>query len=209
VIEERSHNGMGWALFSEASSGAFSTREHRYRLARALTPAAVGYPRRSALDDGLVRIVFVMLNPSTADAFKVDPTVLRCVKFAQSWGGDVLEVVNLFAFRSPYPADLYHVADRGDGPANDAQIVAACTGAVKVIAAWGAHPITQLGFTPRHDQVRRLLARAGVQLHHLGLTADGAPKHPLARGKHRIPDSAVPIPWIVPFDQEPKEQGNG
>ena len=45
-----------------------------------------------------------MLNPSTADAQTNDPTIRRCLQFAQAWGYGTLEVVNLFAFKGN-PAD--------------------------------------------------------------------------------------------------------
>ena len=37
-------------------------------------------------DDGLPKIMFVGLNPSTADENKNDPTVRRCIGFAERWG---------------------------------------------------------------------------------------------------------------------------
>ena len=45
-------------------------------------------------------VLFVMLNPSTADAFKDDPTVIQCCKFASRWGFDRVHVVNMFALRA-------------------------------------------------------------------------------------------------------------
>lgn len=134
-----------------------------------------------------------MLNPSLADAFRVDPTVHECRKRAIAMDADALEVVNLFAFRSPYPAELKKRAhgERGDGPTNNAAILAACTGAQMVIAAWGNHG--DLG--GRAMIVQRMLAEQGIKLYHLGLTGSGAPKHPLARGKHRIPADQQPVLW--------------
>ena len=42
-------------------------------------------------------VAFVMLNPSTADAEKDDPTIRRCIGFAREWRFGRLIVVNLFA----------------------------------------------------------------------------------------------------------------
>ena len=63
-------------------------------------------------------VAFVMLNPSTADAGKDDPTIRRCASFARSWGYGSLEVVNLFAYRASEPKRLRQTPDP-IGPAND------------------------------------------------------------------------------------------
>lgn len=51
-------------------------------------------------------VLFVMLNPSTANESQDDPTIRRCISFAKQWGHGGIIVGNLFAFRSPYPTDL-------------------------------------------------------------------------------------------------------
>jgi hypothetical protein len=178
MIDERSSDGIGWAKFSD-------DRRMRYRLSRALT-------RNVRNQNDTIRVVFVMLNPSTADAFIMDPTVRKCAAFAQRWNADVLEVVNLFAMRSPYPKDLLKFArgDRGDDVINDNQIVEACTqtGHTIAVAAWGNHGTLD----DRHAYVRQLLRERHIDIHHLGLTQYRFPKHPLARGKHFIPiDTAL------------------
>lgn len=193
MIDQYNDSGTGWARFSDDMT-------KRYRLARSLTPLGNDWliARGHITADGrlvkrLVRVTFVMLNPSTADAFKHDPTVGECIKRARQLGADVLEVVNLFALRSPYPADLKKCATgyRGDDDENNAAILEACRGAEYVIAAWGNHGA--LG--GRDAFVLRLLRDTGVELLHLGTTNDGYPKHPLARGKHRIPGDLAPVRW--------------
>lgn len=57
-------------------------------------------------DIQLPQIVFIGLNPSTADALIDDPTQRRLIRFAQDWGYGGQTTVNLFALRSPYPEDL-------------------------------------------------------------------------------------------------------
>lgn len=177
MIDEVSPNGIGWARFS-------GDRLHRYRLSRALT-------ERGRTMHDRARVVFVMFNPSTADAFKPDNTITKCVQFARRWGADSVEAVNLFSFRTPHPKELKAAADHGGDPTNNAAILEACRGATKVIAAWGAGG----GFLGRGDVVKQLIQESGIQLLHLGLSRDGFPKHPLARGKNFIPLDREPTPW--------------
>lgn len=120
--------------------------------------------------------VFIMLNPSVADAFKSDPTVTRCRGFAEREGCKGLVVLNLFALRSPDPKVLAPAADPV-GPFNDAQHQAVLTGwpgDLLVIAAWGAHPFA----TKRAADVTRRVARRHPLLC-LGTTKAGHPRHPL------------------------------
>ncbi len=59
-------------------------------------------------------LFFVLLNPSTADANHMDPTVTNCFNIAKKWKTEAekeiehggLAVVNLFALRSPRPGIL-------------------------------------------------------------------------------------------------------
>lgn len=148
------------------------SRAYRFRLSR-------------VWDASLPRVNFVMLNPSTADAFTLDPTVRRCVGFARAWGAGALEVTNCFALRSTDPAGLKRVDDPV-GPGNDAAIVAAARAAGVVVAGWGVH--AELG--GRGAVVRALLADAGVALHHLRLTKAGHPGHPLY-----LPAAVTPVRW--------------
>lgn len=189
MIDEFSSNRTGWARFSD-------DRKLRYRLARAISEEGRIWmiSREVALASGfnLRRVCFLMLNPSTADAFKLDPTISKCCQFAQRWGADVLEVVNLFALRSTDPKGLDTVWPLvGADEINDAEILAACTGATRVIAAWGNH--AHRG--ERGAYVRKMLVDRGIKLEHLGTTKEGYPLHPLARGKAWIPLTREPEVW--------------
>jgi len=142
-------------------------RRFRYSLTRTLAP-------------GDRVIAFVMLNPSTADAFADDPTIKKCIKYATRLGGAALRVVNLFALRATDPAELAlpTSARAGANATNDAAIRAAVRDAHVVIAAWGVHG----GRFDEHARVRGPSGPlAGVPLRHLGLTRDGFPRHPLYR----------------------------
>ena len=128
---------------------------------------------------------FLMLNPSTADAFVLDPTNRRCVGFAREWGYDGLVTTNVFAHRSTSPSVLRRIEDPV-GPANDETILRAARSSSLVIAAWGVH--ATLG--GRDRVVRESLEREGIALHALRRTRDGHPGHPLY-----VPAATRPMRW--------------
>lgn len=137
------------------------------------------------------RCVFFMLNPSTASHEHDDPTVRRCMEFGRRWGHSFVDVVNLFALRSPHPKDLRAAADP-IGPLNDETIRRRCLLSCRIVFAWGRGG----DFLGRADQVIRMLRQhEGIRQQCLGTTKDGHPKHPLARGKHRIPDDFEPVAY--------------
>lgn len=123
--------------------------------------------------DDRPHVVFIMLNPSTADAKANDPTIRRCMGFARIWGYGGICVVNLFALRATDPNVLYSAQDPV-GPLNDEQIESSLGGTDTVIAAWGAHGV----FRNRGAAVRARIEKH-CALRHLGLTANGSPRHPL------------------------------
>ena len=126
-------------------------------------------------DTNAPRVAFVMLNPSRADATNDDPTLLRCISFAQSWGYGSLEVVNLFAYRASKPAELKKVTDPV-GSENDYYIEKAVKLANKIIVAWGNQSILR----DRYKVVLNMLAGlSAFELYCLGTTKKGHPYHPL------------------------------
>jgi hypothetical protein len=127
-------------------------------------------------------VLFVMLNPSTADASRDDPTIRRCVGFAKAWGFGALSVANLFALRSTDPSVLLSAQDPV-GPDNDAMILELARKASLVVAAWGAHKVA----ARRAAAVQSLLPKAVC----LGLTSSGQPRHPLY-----APGNAQPLAFL-------------
>lgn len=115
-------------------------------------------------------VLFVALNPSTADGEQDDPTVRRCVGFAKSWGFGKLIIANLFALRSSHPSLLLTDADPV-GPQNDRWLCELSTEYDLTIAAWGVHGALR-------QRATEVLPRL-CNVHHLGLTTAGHPKHPL------------------------------
>lgn len=118
-----------------------------------------------------IKVAFIGLNPSTADATMDDPTIRRCVGFAKAWGAGSLWMVNLFGFRATKPANLL-LAPNPIGPENDVWLERAVAGADIVIAAWGNHGQLK----NRGDEIAQKFAG---KLHALGLTGIDMPRHPL------------------------------
>lgn len=119
--------------------------------------------------------LFVMLNPSIADALVDDPTIRRCVGFARSWrfGGAV--VVNLFQLRATDPKVLLQT-DEKNPDICDEVIWGAMRKAGVIVAAWGAlHP--KLAY--RAFQFHRLAQKQGGAVKCFGLTKGAWPRHPL------------------------------
>jgi hypothetical protein len=140
-------------------------------------------------DERRLRCCWIMLNPSTADATRDDPTIRRCVGFAKAWGFGGIAVVNLFALRATNPDALWaHAAPKG--PRADFYLIKWVRQCPAVIAAWGAVGIGNERWARRHLEVRSCLESLHVAPLCLALTKDGHPRHPLyARGTLR------PVPW--------------
>ena len=159
-------------LLTVAGGASFSRdRVYRYSLTR-------------VWDGAGPRLCFCLLNPSTADAERDDPTMRRCVAYARDWGYGSMEAVNIFALRSTDPAALRACADPV-GPGNDRAIARAAGRCALVVAAWGAHG----SLAGRSGRVERLLARAGAPVVCLGRTAAGEPRHPLYLRRDARPEA--------------------
>ena len=135
---------------------------------------------------------FVLCNPSTADAFRSDATMRKCVGFASRWGCGGIVIVNVCAFRATHPRHLLEASDP-IGPDNreaidqlafdwhhyqahrDHDLATAAAGVSLIVAGWGAalpreleeHAETALGWLD------------GVDVYCLGRTKTGRPRHPL------------------------------
>ena len=127
--------------------------------------------------------MFIGLNPSTADETVDDPTIRRCINFAQSWGYEALCMTNLFAFRATQPNDMKAAPDP-IGPENDATLLELATTAGVVVAAWGVHG----SYLGRDNSVKAMIQK----LRYLQLTRAGKPGHPLY-----LPATLKPVPWIA------------
>lgn len=130
-------------------------------------------------------VLWLMLNPSTADWSKDDATIRRCRSFSQSWGFGRLLVGNLYAWRSTDPAGLWSCPDPV-GPHNDGHLLQLAGLASQLVCAWGTNARPE-----RVAQVMRLLGNRPMFC--LGTTKDGHPKHPV-----RLP-SATQLVRFSPY----------
>lgn len=170
-----------------------------------MTDLVMGYPRESVesggqahfSDDGVYRyalsrawdpgkpmVQWVGLNPSTADATKLDPTLRRVSRFSIACGFGGFWMTNLFAFRATKPRDMLKAQDP-IGPANDQWLLDVARWCTLTIACWGPHG----GLNERETEVIRLFD--GRSLSALATTNAGHPRHPLyLKGELR------PKPWV-------------
>ena len=124
---------------------------------------------------GRGRVLFLMLNPSTADERGPDPTVRRCIGFARAWGARWLDVANLYPLRSTDPnALLSHEEPGWVVERNKAHIRDMASHSSYAVAAYGAHPAAKERGEAMVELVRQFTL-VGV----LGWTKDGHPRHPL------------------------------
>jgi hypothetical protein len=148
---------------------------YRYRLVR-------------TWDDAKPHVMFVMMNPSTADPLVDDPTVAKCGRFARAWGYGGIFVGNTFAYRATDQKRLMQVADPV-GPDNDRHLIEMARAAAVVVFTYGK---------PKHPSLRArgpalaklLMEKAGVRPHTLRLSIDGTPWHPLY-----LKETLKPVVW--------------
>lgn len=149
----------------ERSATFSACRTYRYTLSR------VWDPKGSIC-------VFVGLNPSTADESVDDPTIRRCINFAQDWGHGRLVMLNAYAFRATNPV-IMKAQREPVGLDNYAEIVDWCGRAEIIVAAWGNN------IDPLHE--RRVLNAIDRPVHCLRITKKQHPEHPLYMPKDTRP----------------------
>jgi hypothetical protein len=140
------------------------------------------YRLRRPWSDDPSRALWIMLNPSTADARDDDATIRRCISFSKRWGMGGLVVVNLFAWRSTDPDAMFGAIDDTIGPDNAKALEAEIRNRrnALIVCAWGTHRIKRYRerIALRAFAVRALIRRSGRGAACLGRTKDGQPRHP-------------------------------
>lgn len=156
-----SHSKSQAALFDDISMGAELSHDRVYR-----------YTLWRIWDSNKPFVLFIGLNPSTADEYKDDQTIRRCLGFAKKWGYGGLYMANLFAFRATDPVEMKaHKAPVG--PGNDEVLIRLSEQAGLVVCAWGAHG----SHLSRNNDVYNLLNKYNLMC--LDVTKHGHPRHPL------------------------------
>ncbi|WP_421710821.1 DUF1643 domain-containing protein [Alcanivorax sp.] len=137
-------------------------------------------------EPGSQALLFIMLNPSTADHREDDPTIRRCVGFARREGYGAITVMNLYSFRATSPKNMLAAADPV-GPQTDSYLLTARNYFDRAICAWGANADRD-----RVAEVVEILT-PGMELFCLGTTKAGHPRHPLyVKGDQKL------VPWPTP-----------
>lgn len=157
------------------SSAVFggTNQEYRYRLVRTWAPGPL--------------VMFLLMNPSTADIAVDDPTVAKCGRLARRWGYGGLLIGNVFAYRATDQSQLAKVADPV-GPLNSHHLAAMARHAALIVCAFGTPKVASL--LPHGPIIARTLHDHGHKLHALRLSKAGRPYHPLY-----LTESLTPTPW--------------
>ncbi len=137
------------------------------------------------------KVLFIMLNPSTADSYNDDLTTIRCMNFAKKWGYGGIMIGNIYPFRAKRPkhlrkwlkeyGDLYDTNNCNTNIAHIHDMISKCS---LVVCAWGCNYLGMPDFLEIGEYPLR-------ELHYLELCKDNiTPKHPLGNiSKDAIPTS--------------------
>ena len=133
-------------------------------------------------NDDLPALMFIGLNPSTADENEDDPTIRRCIGFAELLGYGGVLMLNLYAWRSTDPKELKKAVNPV-GRENNTYIRMYHESAGRTIACWGANVFggrdLDVCDLPRPPYPLAKTQTIGDDLWCFGTTKDGHPRHPL------------------------------
>jgi len=131
-------------------------------------------------------LLWVMLNPSTADAEADDATTRRCVDLSTSWGFGAAVIVNLFGYISTDPMRLNSIADPV-GPENNSVLLEQFIKTDDCVVAWGSRPEIH----PFQSRVTEISQHLPTTVRCLGLTKHNYPRHPL-----RVSSATKPVVYV-------------
>ena len=123
------------------------------------------------------KVMFIGLNPSTANEISDDPTIRRVIRFAYDWGFGGVYMLNCFPLVSANPDDLKGVYQKSTTNIFEIQnhqyLIGYATECEKVVFAWGSFPIV------KEFDIDIKLRMMFPEAYCLGKNANGSPKHPL------------------------------
>lgn len=133
-------------------------------------------------DESKHHLLFIGLNPSTANATSDDPTIRRVKRFGLELGYGGVYMCNLFALISTDPNALLTHPDP-IGAMNDKYISKLHSMTDKTIFAWGSFPQAK-------ERAKEITEK--YDGYALKINADGSPAHPLYLKK-----DLKPIPYKI------------
>jgi hypothetical protein len=144
-------------LFEDNDNGATFSENGRYR-----------YALWRIWDSEKPLIMFIGLNPSTANQTADDPTIRRVKRFAKDWGYGGVYMMNLFSYVTAYPEELKKCDDPlGDNDGWLEKIAEKCD---KIIFAWG-------NFKEAKERSTEVMRK--FKGYALLINQNGSPRHPL------------------------------
>jgi hypothetical protein len=155
-------------LFPELSGAEFSSdRKHRFVLWR-------------IWDTHKPKIMFICLNPSTANEDKNDPTIRRVVNFAKNMGYGGVYMTNLYSYVSTDPNKLI----TSDSKENEIWLKQISQRCETIVFAWGAFKESKF----QGAKIIKMFPKAYA----LKINKDGSPRHPLY-----VPTNTELIRYII------------
>lgn len=147
------------------------------------------------------RALVIGCNPSTADAFADDPTSRWWNNWFRAAGFGGYDAANLYPFCTSSPRECRNIVDAKSVDTQQAlndinlpELVRLAQRADQIFVCWGAIAWDDLWVRYVCEAIQ-LAVQPSPELWCWGITKSGAPKHPLARGRHRIPSGQAAISW--------------
>ena len=167
---------LGWQFDDDTVKGATISDcgLYRWSLTRDWTPP--NSPSRP--------ILWIGMNPSTADDKFDDPTCRREVNFSKSWGFSKYIKGNMLGYRSTDPTNLPFDPNEAEGPENREHLLEMATQVEAIILCYGNLP------SRYHEKIGETVAelrKLPVALLCLGKNQNGSAKHPLYLSGQTLP----------------------
>lgn len=165
---------------------------YRLWLTRDWSPKRAGEPVDMQMPE-VPAVLWIGMNPSTAEVDVDDPTIRRELAFTAAWGFDAYCKINVGDYRATNPRDLAAAIVPLIAPGAVPAKARMARNAARVVMAFGSLPRPLV----KHGRALVLaLQHAGVEMLCLGVNGDGSPKHPLYLRKDLQPQIWRPELWL-------------